>query len=324
MKKIRLNFICSLSVALFGAATAGFLFAKGILYPAIIMLILTGISVIILISSAHSLINTLIDLAKAIKMEDFSVRFPKSDCRKLNTFASGINGIIGKYQENTVALETRKLYYDRILRIMTHELRNGITPVEAVSADMENHPNKYTGQQLRDSARLIREQSGEITRFLDSYYNLTHLPAPRLEHISVSTFFNNIRKSFETILSRHGLPSDTISYVIPNDMQIEADPGLLRQVISNLLGNAIYAVSDINNPNIELTVSISEGHPFIEIKDNGCGIPEKSIDFLFQPFFTTKSGGSGIGLCLSRQIARLHGGDLKLTSPRPATFTLLL
>lgn len=97
-------------------------------------------------------------------------------------------------------------------------------------------------------------------------------------------------------------------------MKIDIDADLMTQAVMNILRNALDAVAEVDNPKIDISVSISDGIPFISITDNGPGIPDAMKPNLFQPFFSTKPGGSGIGLSLSRQIARLHGGDLTLTS----------
>ena len=125
---------------------------------------------------------------------------------------------------------------------------------------------------------------------------------------------SNVSKSFSVFLSGKGLPDNIISYTIPVDMTLHADKDLLNRLLTNVLRNAVEAVAAVESPRIEVKVSVSEGHPYISVEDNGCGVPPEVMRNLFQPFFTTKPDGSGIGLCLSRQIARLHGGDFTLTS----------
>ena len=114
-----------------------------------------------------------------------------------------------------------------------------------------------------------------------------------------------------------GLPEGVITYYVANDMVASVDPDLFRQAMINLLRNALEAVKDRDNPKVEVMVTCSDNHPFITLSDNGCGIPPDMMENLFQPFFTTKPGGSGIGLYLSRQIIRMHGGDIELMSSSP-------
>lgn len=254
------------------------------------------------------------DFMDALDMNDTTIRFAESHDPDINRMSQTMRRIMAIYSSDRLELETRKLYYDRILRIMTHEMRNAITPIVSLSADMKRNPDRYKDEELNEAVSLISDESQSIRRFLDSYYELTHLPKPEIETIDVMDFFSGIRKSFALCLSDKGLDTDIIDYTIPVDMQLQADRDLLGRLVTNVLRNAIDAVASVPSPHIHLDVSVSEGHPYISVEDNGCGIPAEMMPNLFQPFFTTKPGGSGIGLCLSRQIARLHGGDFTITS----------
>lgn len=314
MKYFRLNFIlCIVSIVLFTALTT-LCFAAGLHAPAILSVIPAVISVVLLWRMVHRLIRSMSDFMNALDMNDTTIRFAESHDPDINRMSQTMRRIMDIYSSDRLELETRKLYYDRILRIMTHEMRNAITPIVSLSADMKRNPDRYKGEELNEAVSLILDESQSIRRFLDSYYELTHLPKPEIETIDVMDFFSGIRKSFALCLSDKGLDTDIIDYTIPVDMQLQADRDLLGRLVTNVLRNAIDAVASVPSPRIHVDVSVSEGRPYISVEDNGCGIPAEMMPNLFQPFFTTKPGGSGIGLCLSRQIARLHGGDFTITS----------
>lgn len=314
MKYFRLNFIlCIVSIVLFTALTT-LCFAAGLHAPAILSVIPAVISVVLLWRMVHRLIRSMSDFMNALDMNDTTIRFAESHDPDINRMSQTMRRIMDIYSSDRLELETRKLYYDRILRIMTHEMRNAITPIVSLSADMKRNPDRYKGEDLNEAVSLISDESQSIRRFLDSYYELTHLPKPDIETIDVMDFFSGIRKSFALCLSDKGLDTDIINYTIPVDMQLQADRDLLGRLVTNVLRNAIDAVASEPSPRIHVDVSVSEGRPYISVEDNGCGIPAEMMPNLFQPFFTTKPGGSGIGLCLSRQIARLHGGDFTITS----------
>ena len=114
--------------------------------------------------------------------------------------------------------------------------------------------------------------------------------------------------------------------VEPNDTTVTADPQLLEQAVINLLRNAADAARDVQPARIDVSCRTHEGTVAIEIADNGCGVPEAHRDQVFVPFFTTKVGGSGIGLNLARQIALAHGGQLafRANAPHGSIFTLTL
>ena len=116
-----------------------------------------------------------------------------------------------------------------------------------------------------------------------------------------------------------------ITSVIPPDIELSADEQLLEQVMINMVKNAIQALSNRDDPKIVIKAFINKrGRLTIQVKDNGQGILKEVLDKIFIPFFTTKPKGSGIGLSLSRQIMRLHGGTITANSEPDTgtTFTL--
>ena len=103
--------------------------------------------------------------------------------------------------------------------------------------------------------------------------------------------------------------------VDPQTLEITADPGLIEQVLINLLFNAADALQGYREPLVELNASLNEiGRIIIQVIDNGPGIVEEALGKVFIPFFTTKKKGSGIGLSLSRQIMKLHKGSISVHS----------
>lgn len=113
--------------------------------------------------------------------------------------------------------------------------------------------------------------------------------------------------------------------VDPVRIELEADPELIEQVLINLLLNALQAVEGQEAPAIQMKGFLNESqHVVIQVIDNGPGIPTENLEKIFIPFFSTKKGGSGIGLSLSRQIMRLHRGTIHAHSQAggPTIFTL--
>jgi signal transduction histidine kinase len=113
--------------------------------------------------------------------------------------------------------------------------------------------------------------------------------------------------------------------VAPQNLQLIADPHLLEQVLINLLKNATHALEDKTEKQISLSAHTDKvGKVVIKVHDNGTGIGEEAQKKIFIPLFTTKKNGSGIGLSLSRQVMRLHGGTINVSSiPQQETvFTL--
>lgn len=224
----------------------------------------------------------------------------------------------------------------KLIRVLTHEIMNSIAPVTSLS---ENLYNYYTKKEEAISVadvdeklitmtikglKVIQEQGQGLTRFVESYRELTRLPKPRKNMITISHLLEKTVMLCKSYLPCKGIK---ISWgADDNDLQIYVDENQISQVLINLLKNSAEALHDAPAPEIRLHSRINAaGQAEIEVTDNGPGISPELTDEIFVPFFTTRENGSGIGLSLSRQIMRLHGGSLKVHSipDKETTFTLV-
>lgn len=314
MRHLRRN-IAGLCVAMMlFAGLAAWAFTVGETARGLLAVIVALYAMVALTALVRGLVRSMSSFVAGLEMNDTTMKVEAGGDSDMREMAASMNRLSALFHDNMSALETRKLYYDRILRVMTHEMRNSITPVISVASDMERHPERYRGEAMLEAAALIREQGCGIKRFLDSYYHLTHLPAPDLTEVRASEFFESVHRAALTEMEERGLANEQLALTVPTGMTMTVDTDLTRQLLTNLLRNAFDAIAGQPDGKVTMTVTTSDGAPYIEVADNGPGIPQEVMANLFQPFFTTKEGGSGIGLCLSRQIARLHGGDLTLRS----------
>ena len=120
------------------------------------------------------------------------------------------------------------------------------------------------------------------------------------------------------------MPHHSLHFAWGNGQKIKADTDQLTLVLTNLIRNAREATENQPDASIHIIASETNGSPYILVSDNGPGIPEEISEEVFLPFYTTKQEGTGIGLCLSRQIMRLHGGDLKLSLSNGPGATFIL
>ncbi|MGA2405506.1 MAG: ATP-binding protein [Bacteroidales bacterium] len=213
----------------------------------------------------------------------------------------------------------------KLIRVLMHEIMNSITPITSLSESLSNIystggepvlPEKVTAKTIITTLQglnVIKEQGKGLMSFVESYRKLTRVPEPEKKLFRVSDLmsrvqilYNSLEKSDKTNLS--------VSLANP-DLEIFADQNLISQVLINILKNALEA-NETNN-DCKIKIVASEGvnnHPEICVIDNGPGIAEENIDEIFVPFFTTRQNGSGIGLSISKQIMRIHGGNLKVRS----------
>ena len=214
--------------------------------------------------------------------------------------------------------------WQKLIRVLTHEIMNSITPIASItqtlnymikdvrssyidifkdSADIENI------DEIELAIETIHKRSTGLLHFVESYRDLTRIPTPKFSIFLIRTLFENLLGLMKNELQNHNI--QYITHIIPENLELSADEQLIEQVLINLLKNAIQALEKTGNPRIELKAFIdTNGKIIIQMIDNGQGILPEVLDKIFVPFFTTKPNGSGIGLSLSRQILRLHGGTL--------------
>jgi len=171
--------------------------------------------------------------------------------------------------------------------------------------------------------QTIHKRSTGLLHFVNTYRNLTRIPKPNFKITKAKVLIENIRPLVEEDVKQSGIAMGI--EVEPADIEFSIDENLIEQVIINLVKNASQALDGKVTPRIEIKCFRNKrGRVTIQVSDNGQGILPDVLDKIFIPFFTTKPKGSGIGLSLSRQIMRLHGGSITANSVigEGSTFTL--
>ena len=207
--------------------------------------------------------------------------------------------------------EEERAAWQRLIRVLGHELNNSLAPIQSVAQSLESRlPDRPAGgrsrggaeaeEDLRSGLRLIRTRAESLSRFMASYAQLARLPQPRLTSVNVAAWVERAA-SMETRVRVNVFSGPAVT--------LQADSDQLDQLLINLLRNAADAALEGHG---SIEVGWRKNGRFLEVwvRDQGPGIANPAN--LFVPFFTTKPGGSGIGLALSRQIAEAHGGTLTL------------
>src|SRR5664280_2037968 len=213
----------------------------------------------------------------------------------------------------------------KLIRVLMHEIMNSITPITSLSESLSNiyssggkpvlpeQVNVKTIATTLQGLNVIKEQGKGLMSFVESYRKLTRVPEPEKKLFKVADLMNRVQILYNS-LEKSDKTNLSVSLTNP-DLEIFADQNLISQVLINLLKNALEA--NESNYSGMIRIVASEGynnHPDICVIDNGPGISEENIDEIFVPFFTTRQNGSGIGLSISRQIMKAHGGNLKVRS----------
>lgn len=208
----------------------------------------------------------------------------------------------------------------RLTRVLTHEIMNSVTPITSLS-DTLLALAKTKDEEIRSGLQTISTTGKGLLSFVESYRRFTRIPSPEPSLFYVKAFTDRMVE-----LAKHQNPAGNISFsvdVSPADLILYADENLISQVVINLLKNAIQAIDRQADGQIVIRAYCNAAEEvLIEIKNNGPAIPPEMVEHIFIPFFTTKEGGSGIGLSISRQIMRLSGGSIALFPGKETTFVL--
>jgi two-component system, NtrC family, nitrogen regulation sensor histidine kinase NtrY len=213
-----------------------------------------------------------------------------------------------------------------LVRVLAHEMMNSLTPIVSLAESLQTLVEPSTGAdaQITDAIEVISRRSAGLMSFVGRYRSVAELPEPRPEIIAAGPFAAGLERLMRGVMEEKAVAFR--SRVEPEGLVLRADPELLEQAMINLLKNAIEAAAGGQDPRIELSCRAGDGRVVLSVSDNGRGLPETDPEQVFTPFFTTKAGGSGVGLSLARQIAQAHGGALtaRRNNPTGATFTLSL
>ena len=214
--------------------------------------------------------------------------------------------------------------WQNLIRVLTHEIMNSVTPLSSLANTVEvnlvdniEDDVPIEKEELEDiylAVQTIKRRSEGLIHFVSDFRNLTKIPEPKLLDVEIRKVLEHINTLLKHEMKSKGI--DLIINISPLDLVFKIDKELIDQVLINLLQNAMHALEERDDEKVILiNAFVNEyGRPSLTIRDNGSGIDEEALTKIFIPFFTTKKQGSGIGLSLTKQIMRKHGGAITVKS----------
>jgi nitrogen fixation/metabolism regulation signal transduction histidine kinase len=216
--------------------------------------------------------------------------------------------------------EEERSAWQKLIRVLGHELNNSLAPIISISGSLSSRlplPELPAAQNtdFQRGLSIIESRTASLHRFLQSYRRLAQMPSPTLLPTDLRPLIERIAM-LETRLK--------VDIRAGGDMVLMIDPDLIEQMLINLIRNAVDAAleqaqspqGEIADPKVTLGWEQQDRHVTVIVEDNGIGLLNPSNAFV--PFYTTKPGGSGIGLVLCQQIAEAHGGSIELTNRNDA------
>jgi C4-dicarboxylate-specific signal transduction histidine kinase len=225
--------------------------------------------------------------------------------------------------------------WQKLIRVLTHEIMNSVTPIislskliqETLAAHGSADAPVLTLDERSDllrSANAVHSRSSGLLDFVRAYRSFASVPVPSIADGEVGPLLERVRTLMADALAAQHVVMDTRYEA---GLVFHADPLQIEQVLINLTRNAIEALADTPEPRIMLQASRNEQQRvLVQVADNGPGIDPAHLDNIFVPFFTTRRGGSGVGLSISRQLVQANKGfiSVKAGDAGGSVFTLSL
>jgi len=230
-------------------------------------------------------------------------------------------------QDITSQLEANEIEsWQKMTRVLSHEISNSVTPISTLGAGIhrklsQGKSGKVKGlaigensaRDLLQSSELIQDRCNALVEFMEHYKSFSRLPDPVPEKIDVAGFFESLELLFREEVEKQGIRLEFKTADPPLNMR--ADQKLLEQAFINLVRNSMEALKDRDDGVIHLEAERREGNRIlIQVRDNGPGIPSEIQSQVFIPFFTTKPGGTGIGMSIVRKVILVSGGSIHFHS----------
>lgn len=253
-------------------------------------------------------------IREALLNRDFMFRLPTNQMlhgdRDLHV---ALNEMFGEINRLLARNEVES--WQRLTRVLTHEIMNAMTPISSITQVYIGSP-LVKDTPLEEGMRAIYDTSLSLRTFVDSYRKLTQLQPPHIEDVALSDLVSTVCMLYPNVEWHISLED--------KQMRVSADSGLMRQVLVNLVKNAVEAGAR----NIDIKVDKDEDLARMFVSNDAPHIPAEVAREIFVPFFTTKSSGSGIGLPLARQMMLAQEGSLSLADTPVAgyhtTFTVTM
>ena len=223
------------------------------------------------------------------------------------------------FQDIRSEIEQKELEsWQKLIRVLTHEVMNSLSPVNIISAGLKQQLqqakqpfvlNTDEQQEWMEALDAVNKRSKGLTQFVESYRSMAGLKSAQTQACNICELLNRVAKLFQN----NSEADHSINVLCKNNTSFLIDEKLVEQVLINLVKNSIEAIAD-GAGQIDISATLIDKQMEIVISDNGKGIPQEELEKVCVPFYTTRQNGNGVGLALSQQVMRLHGGQLKIES----------
>ena len=285
------------------------------------MVFAVGIALTIFLASRYTNpIHRLVADFKKVSAGDLTVTFPVNSSDEIGELATGFNEMVEKLRERE-ALEKRLYEAEHLSRVgqlasgIAHEIRNPLNYINLAVDHLKSDMLSGCGDRQEELNILIDKIKEEVRRANYMIINFMNYGRPLKLRKTAIAYGELLNKVLPVVDERFLQQGVKISVDLPQDLPIlKVDPELIRNCILNFLNNGAQAMPDGGVITLEAEVSPVAGMVRLSFKDTGHGISEDDIPKIFQPYFTTKDVGIGLGLAITERIIKEHGGTIEVKS----------
>ncbi|SHI86021.1 HAMP domain-containing protein [Mesonia phycicola] len=250
---------------------------------------------------------------KRIKLKDTS--------EEIRSLVKAYNSMIDELEESAVKLarSEREQAWREMAKQVAHEIKNPLTPMRLSVQSFERRFNPQdpdSKEKLKEYSSTLIQQIDTMSSIASAFSNFAKMPAQQNEELNV------------TKIVKLALDIFNESYIYfeaeAEEILAKFDRTQLIRVVTNLVKNAIQASEEVENPKIEVAVKTDDSNVILQVKDNGQGISKENKDRIFEPKFTTKSSGMGLGLGIIKTIIEAYEGEINFISPEGEGTTFIV
>lgn len=221
------------------------------------------------------------------------------------------NSMIDQIEDSAVKLaqSERKHAWREMAKQVAHEIKNPLTPMRLTvqSFDRNFDPrDPDIKEKMHEFSESLIQQIDIMSSIASAFSNFAQMPNPNREELNI---VEEVKRALDIFHEPYIVYSPEKDKIITQLDKIQ-----LTRIVTNLVTNSIHSLKDRENPEIFVRVSEDESKVFLEIEDNGIGISEKDASKIFEPKFTTKSSGMGLGLPMVKNIVEAYGGSITFVS----------
>ena len=282
-----------------------------------IILVLLGIALIFVLSVTKRLTQPLAliqDKMRGIKIDQKNEPIEWKGDDEIGALVKQYNQLIVELEKSTAELKRNvaESAWRGVARQVAHEIKNSLTPmrlsVQMLQRSIEN--GKATPEQTQRTANTLIEQIDALSDIASSFSRYAKLPENHPQPLDLAELVGNVVNLYDNA------ENITFSYLYDNakDHTFNGDKTNLNSAVGNLVKNAVQAIGSKPDGKIEVALQATDSTFIISVKDNGKGIKEEDKSQIFLPNFTTKTGGSGVGLSLTYNIVQAAGGTISFES----------